>query len=267
MNTRKLALWAIVFAIAAFSVNVLALPFGASVTEEKTERAPADIAGNDSALAGNITELTIFAYSTTQSWQGYMGNISGVVQLADASDNVLYNWSLASPEGEIYASVNGSITWANIQCFNFSATGTMADDSAQRGATSLYGMNLTTLEATYGVAWDDVDGVNETFSLAGTHESGGGFTHTLFYTNSLQFDAGECLSTHLFGNGGSVADASFEEVLLYDPEARAVVFTTLIDEDVLGFDGRTHDFEMLVLEDGHGTNIATTTYFFYVELE
>lgn len=249
------------------SVNVLALPFGASNTEVKTERSPIDSPSNDSALAGNVTELTITGFSVTQTWQGYFGNVSGTIQLADASDNIMYNWSLASPQGEVYASTNGSIGWTNIQCLNFTATGTYADDSAQRGATSLFGTNLTQLEASFNITFDDVDGVNESFSLTGTHESGGGFTHSLFYTNSLEFSAGECLSTHIRGNNGVIADANFEEVLLYDPDAQAVVFTTLLDEDIVGFDGVSHDFEMLVLEDGHGVDTATTTYYFYVELE
>jgi len=253
--------------VALTSITVLALPFGAQNTVVKSERSPADTPSNDSALAGNVTELTITGYSITQSWQGYFGNVSGTIQLTDASDNVFYNWSLASPQGEVYASTNDSLAWTNIQCFNFTATGTYADDSAQRGATSLYGMNLTQLESSFNIAWDDVDGVNETFSISGTHESGGGFNHSLFYTNSLQFSQGECPSTHIRGNNGAIADANFEEVLLYEPDSQAVVFAALLDEDVAGFDGATHDFEMLVLEDGHGTDTATTTYFFYVELE
>ncbi|MFH1801997.1 MAG: hypothetical protein ABH864_00935 [archaeon] len=96
-----------------FFQPVLALdPTGASVTDVRTETAPADTAGNDSALAGNISELTITAYTTTQTWQGYIGNISGVIQLADGDDDVLYNWSLADPEGEIYATTNASVNWS-----------------------------------------------------------------------------------------------------------------------------------------------------------
>ena len=50
--------------------------------------------------------------------------------------------------------------------------------------------------------------------------------------------------------------------------ATQVIFASIIEEaSVLGFDDRDHDFEMLVLEDGHGTDLATTTYYFYVELE
>jgi len=274
MNLRRLALLSLVM-LAFFSVNVLAVqPFGANYTLVNSTRAPIDVAASDEALAGNVTEITVFGYSPTQTWQGYFGNVSGTVQLADANDNVMYNWSLASPEGEIYASREGNtLDWTNIQCFNFTADGTdygvNADDEAgTRGGTSQTGMNLTQLEALYNIVSDDVDGVDETFTLDGSHESGAGLQHDLFYTNNLQFDAGECLSTHVFTPNGGTADGTFQEVLLYEPTSDQIVFASILDEeDVAGFDGAYHDFEMLVLEDGHGTDVATTTYYFYVELE
>ena len=243
-------------------------PYGANYTTIDSERAPADNASSHEAIAGNVTELDISGFTTTQSWQGYFGNVSGVVQLADSDDYVMYNWTLSSPEGEVYAARNSSITWTNIQCFNFTAAGNYSDDTGQRGNTSLYGMNLTQLEAEYNISWDDVDGVNETFSLAGTHESGAGLSHDLFYTNNLDFTPGECLSTHIFNGTEVPQDSTFQEVLLYDPDTRTVVFTSILDEaDTVGFDQKYHDFEMLVLEEGKGTDIDTTTYWFYVELE
>ena len=48
---------------------------------------------------------------------------------------------------------------------------------------------------------------------------------------------------------------------------RVSEYEALLNEDVLGFDNTAHDFEMLVLENGHETDTSTTTYFFYVELE
>lgn len=243
-------------------------PFGAQTTFIDSERAPEDSAGNMSALAGNVTELNIFGYSITQSWQGYFGNVSGTIMLADSNDYVMYNWSLASPSGEVYATENNSIVWTNVQCFNFTAAGTYADDTANRGGTSAFGMNLSQLESMYGIAFDDVDGVNETFSLTGNPEHGTGYVHDLFYTNNLQFDAGECLSTHIYDDTGGPENQSFQEVILYDPDTRSVLWTAILDEeDNLGFDQNYHDFEMIVPEDGHGTDIAERTYYFYVELE
>ena len=79
-------------------------PFGANYTFVNSTRAPADTASSYPAIAGNVTEINIDGFTTTQTWQGYYGNISGSIQLANADNKVMYNWSLASPQGEIYAS-------------------------------------------------------------------------------------------------------------------------------------------------------------------
>ncbi len=250
-------------AVLIFLLNislVLAIePFGANVVNLSSSRADSDDATGIPALAGNVTELSIFGYSITQSWQGYFGNVTGTIMLADNSDNVMYNWSLASPEGEIYASTNDSISWADVQCFNFDADGTYIGAETP-GDTNQHGTNLTILEAMFGIADDDVDGVNETFTLLGSG-------HNTFYTNNLNFSEGECRNTQVFTNSGQGEDNKFEEVLLYEPTTRSIIFTSLLNENVFGFDNNPHDFEMLVLENGHLTDTETTTYYFWIELE
>jgi len=258
---RKVFIFLLLVVVLNLALVLAVEPFGATVTEIKSERANATAPMNASAQAGNVTELNIFGYTTTQSWQGYFGNVTGTIQLADADDNVMYNWSEASPQGEIYASTNSTIQWQYIQCFNFTATGTHADDTSNAGATSLYGTNLTQLEARFNINASDVDGVDETFNLWGTG------THNLFYTNNLEFNEGECRNTRVYSNAGIGEDDKFEEVLLYEPVTKSIVFASLLNEDIFGFDNRKHDFEMLVLEDGHGTDTQVTTYYFWVEIE
>jgi hypothetical protein len=216
-------------------------PFGANYTNVSSQRATPDDPAQIAAIAGNVTEINIEGFTTTQSWQGYFGNVSGTIQLADADDNQMYNWTLASPQGEVYASTSNSIDWANIACFDLAG-------------------NHSALESAFSIESDDVDGVNETFSDT--------WDHDLFYTNNIEFSANECAATSIFDSTGQSVDNNFEEVLLTDQSAQTqVIFTSILDEDILGFDGRSHDFQMLVLEDGHGTDTATTPYYFYVELE
>ena len=217
-----------------FSSFVSALPIGAEVINQSTSRISVDAAaGNHSAIAGNVTELSIFGYSLTQSWQGYFGNVSGTIMLADSNDNVMYNWSLASPNGEIYATNSSNVDWSGIQCY----------DEAN---------NMTFFESMFGIEPNDADGINETFNLN---------NHPEFVTNSILFAAGTCDNTKLFDSNGI---GTFDEVLLTD--GSNLIFTSLLLEDANGFDNVPHDFEMIVLEDGHGTDIATTTYYFWVEL-
>jgi hypothetical protein len=254
------------------SVNVLAVePFGASVNPvSPSVRAEEDVADSDTnAIAGNITSMDVSGFSVTQSWQGYFGNVTGVITLNDNADNVMYNWSVASPQGEIYASTSNSLEWNYIQCFNLDADGTYdnASDILLAGETNQHGTNMTILEEQFGIAFDDKDGVNETFNYNGSQENGEDLSHELFYTNNLLFTEGECVATNLFADTDSAEDSSFQEVLLYEPSTASVVFASILDEDELGFDNEPHDFQMLVLENGHGTDTDTSTYYFWVELE
>jgi hypothetical protein len=239
MTPRRLKLFSIVVLALFFSVFlvtfVFAQPNGAkTVTQGGSTRASAGTPDNNSAQAGNLTEITIFGYSTTESWQAYYGNVSGTIQLANANGKVMYNWSIASPEGEIYSSVAGSITWTDIACFNMTA-------------------NLTDLEAAYNISSDDVDGVDETFNLN---------DHAVFYTDGKTFTSGQCSNTKLYNNE---SEGSFDEVLMTD--GGNTVFAALLQENAPGFDSNSHDFEMLVLEDGHDADTTTTPYFFYIELQ
>ena len=87
--------------------------------------------------------------------------------------------------------------------------------------------------------------------------------HPLFYTNNIDHTAGECYNTQLYNNNGV---GTFYEVLLTD--GSNTVYASILEEaDTTGFDGNYYDFEMIVLEDGHGTDTSTTDYYFWVELE
>lgn len=240
---------------------VSAGPVGSHNTVIKSETTTPDDASTIDAYAGNVTQLNVVGYSPTQTWQGYFGNVTGTIQLADSNDNVMYNWSLASPEGEIYASQISSVDWGSIYCFNFSSTGELIDEPGSNlpGGTATNGKNLNILESEFNINSDDVDGIDETFT---------GHSHSLFYTNNLEFGQGQCQSVALRGENGDITATNFEEVLLYDSVNHDVIFASLLDEESLaGFDGNDYDFEMLVLEDGHGTDTAVTPYYFYVELE
>jgi len=240
-----------------FALNsIIALPTGVTnVSQINTSSPGSGTPDSHDAIAGNVTELGISGLTSTQSWQGYSGNITGVIQLADSASHVMYNWSQLNPNGEIYASKNATIAWSYIQCFNYTANGTYCDeDINMAGGTSICGMNLTQLEAAYNISTGDSDSVNNTFALN---------NHAAFYTNNLEFTSGECKNMKVFNSTG-VGD--FDEALMYEPTGRSVVFTSILKSNANGFDGKTHDFEMLVLEDGHYADVATTKYYFYMEI-
>jgi hypothetical protein len=242
--------------IACFSLVIAAGPSGGTLTPQSNGTFQPDSPSALSAFAGNLTDVNIYGESSTQTWQGYYGNVTGYIQLADNNNKTFYNWSLASPSGEIYASNDSSVIWTNIACLNFTANGTLcAEDIDYKGATSRCGINISLLNRDYNVASTDADGINQTFNRR---------DHASFITNSLSFTTGECSNSKMLNSTG---DNSFDEVLLYSPDSKAVIYTALLKNNEDGFDAKTHDFEMLVLEDGHSGNVALINYYFYVEIQ
>jgi hypothetical protein len=268
MNS-KLKFFSLIFSIAIVLAitlgSVSASISGANVSQASTSTVAANTNPDfDWAYAGNVSEITVDGFSTTQAWQGYFGNVSGVVQLADGNGKVMYNWSLASPTGEVYASTNNTVYWQYLQCFNFTATGShdvTNDKAAFAGGQSQNGTNLTALEVRFNMSLEDVDGINETFIYRG------GTGHAAFQANSLSFSAGECPSTRVFDNVGYGVQGEFEEALMWEPESSAVIFASLLEQDNTGFDAGTHDFEMLVPENGHLGDTTPIRYYFYLEIQ
>jgi hypothetical protein len=238
MNTKLLlfavcavvALFAVSFASAATPVNPTNLSVGAS--------SRGNVSGADnqnaSAEAGNATNLDIDSLQLTKSWQGYYGNVTGKILLSDGSNNRMYDWNISSPAGQVYASRSGTVDWTSVNCSS------AAQITAERTAL---GQGVT-----------DADSVANTF----TSEGHPGFN---IGTNPI---AG-CKSTTLYNQTG-VQSSLFWNILLSDTNNQTV-YATILDHNKKGFQGSNLDFELLVGEDGHGSEAnSVTPYFFFVDL-
>ena len=201
------------------------------------------------AQAGNVTALNINSTTLTRRWQGYFGNVTGTITLDDALNNTLYDWKLASPQGEVYAS-NGSdsatVTWTNVFCFNYT-------NNLSAGQTNVQRFNGTDVERMIGANISERDSLNGTFnaSFAGSFSVG---------STSITSTSG-CRQTTLFVND-NYQTSKFVEVLLTDNDS--IIFTSLLEQDATGFSGSTLDFEMIVGDNGDDS--AATNYYFFVEL-
>lgn len=216
----------------AMSGFAMAINGASNVTVESSSTAAPTTAESTDAIAGNVTELIISGITTTQSWQGYFGNVSGTIQLANNLGDVMYNWTAANPSGEVLASVSQNVDWTSLGCFNM-------------------GTELAAVETTYNIPADAVDGVDETF------------TSTTDITTAGKALTG-CNSVEIYDDTGT-SNGNFVQAILSD--GVNPVFASILEQDRLGFDNKTHDFQMLVLEDGRMGNTETTTYYFFVELE
>ncbi len=207
-----------------------------------------------SAVAGNVTALTIQNFQATQFWQGYYGNITGEIKLDDASNNTLFSWSLANPVGEIYAVNNsGTVQWGNITCVNLTSAANTTDTIGK--------INRTTIQSAYNLTDQDFDNLSSTFNQS--------------YSAALVVGARTIPASLQCPEVNTYVDeawqtTSYSELLLHD-NLSSLVFAAIIERNVDGFragSNDAHDFQMMVLEDGTpgGPDASMTTYYFYVEL-
>ncbi len=205
------------------------------------------------ALAGNITQLTLTAISQTRAWQGYWGNVSGTITLDDASNYTFYNWSAAEPRGYIYATLvsAGVPSWLNVQCF----------DKAN---------NASLFDQYYGINPDDYDNVTNTYN---TTLDALPAPQTVYIVNN-SFTT--CPATTIW-QSDAYQPGNFVNYLMYDSSAaqgnQSWVFGTVIENKNIGnktdipcYNGQLCDFQLLVGENGHGTNTGVTPYYVWVDL-
>lgn len=223
-------------------------PLGAeTVTEIQAETANLSLYDPDShdAEAGNVTELLITGVSQTKTWQGYYGNITGTIILEDSQKNRFYDWDAAEPQGEIYATVNNTITWTDVACANLS------DDTY-----------LSSWNTFYGITPNDYDSINLTYNYT---------DHPEFYAGTSNMTG--CPTAYTFVND-AMQETDFPTALLTTNTESTMIFTAIIEDRAdgtragkTGFDGADHDFQVLVAENGQLGNDDLTTYYFYVEIE
>lgn len=182
--------------------------------------------------AGNVTELNITGTAITTHWAGFFGEISGSLTLENSAGDVFYNWSgLNSISGEVFASTDNAVSWGGIGCASAA--------------------EVVTLETNLGIAATDADRIERTYTSN---------AHPAFSVGGAPLTG--CNSTNAFVNS-ALETSSFYQVLLTDGEGDAV-YTTLINESLVGFDTVAHDFQLLV---GESDAAGVTSLYFYIELD
>jgi len=217
---------------------------GASVLRSSRGTPPTGV-NAVAAQAGNVSELLINSTAITRTWQGYFGNITSRIVLDDAKNMTMYDWNNIDPVGDIYASNASSVQWSKVFCFNL--------NPAQKNEG-----NITNYEAYLGVPSNAADGIDETFKVK---------KHSAFAIGTRSFGANSCYSAQTYVSDVPQTGGDFVEVALYDNVSGNAVWGTILNNSVTGFDGRKHDFQMMVpVQGGHAVPAALDTFYFYVEL-
>jgi len=228
------------FAMVIFSLSaVLALtptgPDSVNIGAESTKVIPGSQMVN--TTGGSITPVNLSVTVQNPRWKAFVGNVSGSITLMDSNAKSIYDWSLAAITGRIYASrTDGVLNWNNMDC-------------ADAGAINLENQNMH-----HNQPDSANDNIDATFSSQ---------THKQFYVGSKNIDANKCKSLNTNVDGAAQTD-SFKEVLLND--GTNMVYTTILEEDVKGYNGESYDFQMIVPEDATPGYTGSSAYYLYVEI-
>ncbi len=218
-----------ILTIAMVSYVALAAPTGATATTASQGSAPAGTAGTTTATGGEVVQSNLSAYQSTDKWVGFFGEVSGDIRLADSSNNIFYQWTIADPTGGVVYVTNATVTdWsaANIQPL-------YANDSI---------MPSFLITGT--------DSFNNTFTLVGTFTSPSLSISNVNYTTTWQAGAqGTTFKTYALK---SVAD-------------KALIWAGNVVADQTSYQGgtATADYQVLAGADVQG---AAATFYFYLEL-
>jgi len=213
-------------------------PDSVTVTANETKSVSSPYTLNTSG--GYITTINITSTTQNPRWKAFVGQVSGTFTLDDSSGSTIYDWSMTTVAGEVYATRNSSsISWTNIKCAN----------------TSLLENENTLMSHT-----NPDDNITATFSDT---------THSEFFVASVNISVNSCptLNTYV---GNSSQDTNFEEVVLSDSTNFSaggnLIYATILEQDATGFDNSTYDFQMIVPENGAEGFSGATAYYLYVEL-
>ncbi|RLE46815.1 hypothetical protein DRJ22_00940 [Candidatus Woesearchaeota archaeon] len=211
----------------AYAATVFADLNGATITAGPGETQAQHAAGSYVAQGGNITMVNITGKSQTRVWQGFYGKTSGSLTLDDASGNTMYNWTLANRSGIVLVSRTNALNFTSIT-----------------GIT-----DCTVDEDLQGSNYKRSDRVNKTFTR----------------NNSISWDVGgytitDACQTWTYNSSGFTR--AFEEIMVNVTNAYSA-YATKIQNDSIGFNGQTVDYQLIVPETKQKSQ--TTTYYFYVE--
>jgi hypothetical protein len=183
---------------------------------------------------GYISNFNITATVQNPNWKAFVGEIDGKFTLDDAGGSTIYDWSLTTVGGEVYATrASGAISWGTISC-------------ADAG-------EITTEETALNHTGED--NISSTFTASSNVQT--------FVVAGQTIGAGSCSATNTYVNNASQG-TEFEEVILHDTSN--IIYTTILEEDETGYDGTDYDFQMLVPEVALDTWASSTAYYLYVEL-
>jgi hypothetical protein len=219
------------FVIAADPVSPDGISYGENETKNASDSLMVNISG------GVISNFNLSATIQNPRWKAFVGQVVGSFTLSDSSGSTIYDWTLATVTGRVYATrTNGAVAWTSIGCADIAALET---------------------ENTQLSHSNPDDNLTATFSDQ---------THDTFYVgaNVIPVDSCPTLNTYVNSVKNEGSGQPFEEMVLHD--GSNLVFASILEEDQTGYNGESYDFQMIVPENGSAGFTSATPYYLYVEI-
>jgi len=195
---------------------------------------------------GRIATIDLNATIQDIRWKGFVGNVTGSYTLDDAAGDTLFDWTISTITGRVYATRNSSApTWASVNCSNVSTLETENYLINHSNSDD----NITT---TFNASINDTD---DNLTVSGSHAA--------FYVGSIYLYENTCPTLNTYNNSAT-QDTDFEEIALYDEVN--VLYATIMENGMEGFDDQYYDFQMIVPENGDAGFAGATAYYIYVEI-
>lgn len=225
---RKLGIAVLAIVLALCLQGAMAAPDGAQITAGPGTTKPFLAVTQVDAQGGNSTNLSATTETQTVAWQGFFGEVTGNITLESANGDLFYRWENIT-SGTVFSSRDNAVDFSSI--------------AAQNDCTIDEDLTGT-----------DSDRVSNAFTASSNSELTVGTT---------TIAANSACATNTFINDAPQS-TDFEELILTDDGGTTSIYATFVENDLTGFDGNTHDFQMMVPE---FRNETTSTYFFYVEIQ
>lgn len=107
---RTIAAFIAVLMVLAGIAIAAGAPGGAQTTVVSSSRGTGTASQTADLTGGNVTAVNITGQQITGRWGGFYGNISGGIQLADASSNLFYQWTVTNYTGAYVYAANATVT-------------------------------------------------------------------------------------------------------------------------------------------------------------
>jgi hypothetical protein len=95
-----------------------AAPTGGTLVNGTTEHGTGTASGTFTAQGGNVTQINVSGTMMTTKWAGFYGIISGGIQLADATANTFYQWTISNFTGAVVYAANSSVSSWDLRAIN-----------------------------------------------------------------------------------------------------------------------------------------------------